>query len=92
MGGSAFQYGFLFLNIPALLMKDQVRAVILSILLFSSFLCWANTIRYANHLAFSIGALEFQIKEVESRLKVKRDRVEAQRISDLESGTDLLFI
>ena len=88
MGGSAFQYGFLFLNTPALLMKDQVRAVILSILLFSSFLCWANTIRYANHLSFSIGALEFQIKEVESRLKVERDRVEAQRISDLESGTD----
>ena len=52
----------------------------------------ANTIRYANHLAFSIGALEFQIKEVESRLKVKRDRVEAQSISDLESGTDLLVI
>ena len=52
----------------------------------------ANTIRYANHLVFSIGALEFQIKDVESRLKEERDRVEAQSISDLESGTDLLVI
>lgn len=88
MGGSAFQYGFLFLNTPALLMKDQVRALILSILLFSSFLCWANTIRYANHLAFCIGALEFQIKEVESRLKLEKDKMETLRISDLEGGGD----
>ena len=69
-------------------MKDQVRALILSILLFSSFLCWANTIRYANHLSFCIGALEFQIKEVESRQKLEKDKIETQRISDLEGGSE----
>ena len=88
VGGSAFQYGFLFLNTPAPIFKDQVRALILSILLFSSFLCWANTIRYANHLAFCVGALEFQIKEVENRLKLEKERLDLQRSDDLEGGTD----
>jgi uncharacterized membrane protein len=81
VGGSAFQYGFLFLNIPTTNDREKIRAVILSILLFSSFLSWAGTIRYANHLAFTIGALDFRIKEIQVR-----DALEAER--NIESGVE----
>ena len=84
VGGSAFQYGFLFLNIPTTNDREKIRAVILSVLLFSSFLSWAGTIRYANHLAFSIGALDFRIKEIQLR-----DALEAERnVANIESGVE----
>lgn len=84
VGGSAFQYGFLFLNIPTTNDREKIRAVILSVLLFSSFLSWAGTIRYANHLAFSIGALDYRIKEIQLR-----DALEAERsMANIESGVE----
>lgn len=84
VGGSAFQYGFLFLNVPTTNDREKTRAVILSVLLFSSFLSWAGTIRYANHLAFSIGALDFRIKEVELREALEAER----KASIMESADD----
>jgi Protein of unknown function, DUF599 len=89
VGGSAFQYGFLFLNTPTTSAREQARALILSTLLFSSFLCWAGTIRYANHLAFSIGALDFKIKEVELREKQEKERADNLRDGHLEAGQEL---
>ena len=86
MGGSAFQYGFLFLNTPTKSARENARALILSTLLFTSFLCWAGTIRYANHLAFSIGALDFKIKEVELREKLDKERIANLREGNLEAG------
>lgn len=84
MGGSSFQYGFLFLNTPAYTLKDQVRSIILAILLFASFLCWANTIRYANHLSYCIGGLEVQIKLVENR-EAQEEQARNARL-DIEAG------
>ncbi|RYG94789.1 DUF599 family protein, partial [archaeon] len=36
-------------------------AIIISTLLFSSFLCWASVIRYANHIGFLIGTLSYEV-------------------------------
>jgi uncharacterized membrane protein len=49
-----------------------ITKVILSALLFSSFLCWATTIRNANNLAYMIGAFEYQMKEIIETIKEKK--------------------
>lgn len=83
MGGSAFQYGFYFLNTEPSDIREGVRAVILSALLFSSFLCWAGTIRYANHLGFSVGTLDLKIKEVLQIEKLEKERQDSLRANNL---------
>lgn len=72
----------MFLNAKKDGIKEEVRSIILAILLFSSFLCWADTIRYANHLGYSIGALDFKIKENEVKRKLEKEHHE----NNLESG------
>ena len=72
----------MFLNAKKNGIRDEVRSTILAILLFSSFLCWADTIRYANHLGYSIGALDFKIKENEAKRKLEKERHE----NNLEEG------
>ena len=92
MGGSAFQYGFFFLNTEPSGIRGEVRAVILSTLLFSSFLCWAGTIRYANHLGFSVGTLDLKIKEalkIEKQEKEKLDRLRAKSLPELEEQQEI---
>lgn len=64
-------------------MREGVRAVILSTLLFSSFLCWAGTIRYANHLGFSVGTLDLKIKEVLQIEKLAKERLNGLQADDL---------
>ena len=83
VGGSAFQYGFFFLNTEPSGIREGVRAVILSSLLFSSFLCWAGTIRYANHLGFSIGTLDLKIKEVLQIERLEKERLDSLRAENL---------
>ena len=83
MGGSAFQYGFYFLNTEPSDIREGVRAVILSTLLFSSFLCWAGTIRYANHLGFSVGTLDMKIKEVLQIEKLEKERLNSLQADNL---------
>ena len=83
VGGSAFQYGFYFLNTEPSDIREGVRAVILSTLLFSSFLCWAGTIRYANHLGFSVGTLDMKIKEVLQIEKLEKERLNSLQADNL---------
>jgi uncharacterized membrane protein len=82
IGGNSFQYGFMFLNAEKNGITEEVRSIILAILLFSSFLCWADAIRYANHLGYSVGALDFKIKENEA----KRDAEKVLHENNLEGG------
>jgi uncharacterized membrane protein len=72
----------MFLNAKKNGTTEEVRSIILAILLFSSFLCWADTIRYANHLGYSIGALDFKIKENEAKRNAEKVRHE----NNLEGG------
>ena len=88
VGGSAFQYGFLFLNTPPNSLREQVRQIILAILLFSSFLCWANTIRYANHLAYTLGALDLQVQLIESREALEQQEKDKNKNSTLARDVD----
>ena len=85
VGGSSFQYAFLVMNSVTDISdsKTNARAIILAVLLFLSFLCWTGVIRYANHLGFVIGTMEYKAKkESEERAKVTSD-IEAK-------GTDLI--
>ena len=95
IGGSSFQYGFMFLNAKKSSITEEVRSIILAILLFSSFLCWADTIRYANHLGYSIGALDFKLKENEVKRNLEKQRdennmdegvIESQSLSSIEDA------
>ncbi len=45
-------------------MRMNVRAIILTILLFASFLCWACVIRHASHLGYMVGTLGYVDKTV----------------------------
>eukprot|EP01031_Cornospumella_fuschlensis_P035665 gene35665-43256_t len=64
VGGFAFTYAFDFTNQFHGVGNDlnlQARAIIISTLLFCSFLCWASVIRYANHIGFLIGTLSYEL-------------------------------
>ncbi len=39
--------------------RFRVRSLILAVLLFSSFLCWASVIRHASHLGYMIGTMGY---------------------------------
>ena len=85
VGGSSFQYAFLSLNslTDASDAKTKTRVIILATLLFLSFLCWTNVIRYSNHLGFVIGTMEYKAKkEAEER------RIRAS--IDLEASSDVM--
>jgi hypothetical protein len=45
-------------------MRKNVRAIILAILLFASFLSWACVIRHASHLGYMLGTLGYIDKRV----------------------------
>lgn len=62
----------LSLSILHLLTHVPFLQVILSALLFLSFLCWATTIRNANNLAYMIGAFEYQMNEVIETIKERK--------------------
>ena len=64
VGGNALNFAY---NVTSTYREDmakrqQVRSIILAILLFGSFLCWANVIRHASHLGYLIGTLDFEDK------------------------------
>lgn len=44
--------------------RNNVRAIILTVLLFASFLCWACVIRLASHLGYMVGTLGYVDKTV----------------------------
>lgn len=61
LGGSALTYAFDLTNSYNDIVEDRmkVRTVIISALLFCSFLCWACVIRYASHCGYTIGTLSY---------------------------------
>ena len=61
------------LTVTSINEATQARCYILGALMFSSFLCWANTIRMASHLGYVVGILPQQFKEVE---EIKRQDLE----------------
>ena len=88
IGGFSFQYAWMSLNavLTAPTINDKIRFIILAILLFSSFLSWANTIRMASHMGYVIGTLDQQVSDVEKAktlLESKTPDVEAN-----ENGKD----
>lgn len=58
----------------------QVRGIMIAILLFGSFLCWANAIRYAAHLGYLIGILDYVDKT---------DLELLERLPDHENGANI---
>ena len=82
IGGFSFQYAWLAMNsVPTSpTINDEIRFIIIAILLFSSFLCWANTIRMASHMGYVVGTLDKQVTDVENAkalLESKTTDVEA---------------
>ncbi len=54
--------------------RSKVRNIILAVILFASFLCWANVIRLASHLGYMIGTLDYV------------DKVDLAHLSDKQTG------
>lgn len=67
IGGNALSFAYSIVNeydADTQSMRKNVRAVILTILLFASFLCWACVIRNASHLGYMVGTLGYTDKKV----------------------------
>jgi Protein of unknown function, DUF599 len=80
VGGYAFQYGNQSINAinASYSDNDMARAIILSILFYSSFLSWANTIRMASHLGYSIGVLDSYITTAEKKKEVEESMLHVE--------------
>jgi Protein of unknown function, DUF599 len=87
VGGYAFQYGNSSISAinASFTEADFARAIILSVLFYSSFLSWANTIRTASHLGYAIGSLELYISNAE-----KKKALEVSLQHAAEEGRGLL--
>lgn len=65
IGGYALQYGFSYsdsyFNLET--RREQVRAAVIAICLFFSFLCWAVVIRCISHLGYLVGTLSHPLAQ-----------------------------
>jgi len=103
VGGNALNFAY---TITASYSPDsheriQVRSIILSILLFCSFLCWANVIRHASHLGYLVGTLDFEdttdlniLEHIpgprkKGHLSVSQIDVVTGNVDDMEKGIDV---
>ncbi|RYG95795.1 DUF599 family protein, partial [archaeon] len=63
-------------------------AIIISTLLFSSFLCWASVIRYANHIGFLIGTLSYEVATTNHNSEATADASSRLRFDSYETELD----
>jgi uncharacterized membrane protein len=67
----------------------QLRSLIIMVLMFSSFLCWANVVRLLSVLGYMIGTIQYSEKlrkEAIEQEKAEFEAMEAQKL--LESNQD----
>ena len=83
VGGYAFQYGFIYLNVYSVdeEIEMKTRSIVLSICLLASFLCWVNVIRSASHLGYFMGALEYQEKAFAKSATIKQETIVGNNLS-----------
>lgn len=64
---------------------ERIRAIIISILLFSSFLSWACVIRLASHMGFMVGTF-YQIKKEVQAKREEQVRITSAKEEEEEEG------
>jgi hypothetical protein len=62
----------------------QVRSIIITLMLFSSFLCWANVIRVSSLLGYYIGTLKYSEK-----LRQEKEQEEAEQYKHLNDSSEM---
>jgi hypothetical protein len=62
----------------------QVRSIIITLMLFSSFLCWANVIRVSSLLGYYIGTLKYSEK-----LRKEKEQEEAEQHQHLNDSSEM---
>jgi hypothetical protein len=91
VGTQAFQFGYNTANGYSSLGDDQhrekMRTIILSILLFASFLCWVFVIRSAAHLGYMIAAIQQLPKVQVHESAVKTCDIEAVMDGEVKEVT-----
>jgi hypothetical protein len=92
VGTQSFQFGYNTANGYNLIRGDQprekVRSIILSALLFSSFLCWVFVIRSSAHLGYMIAALQQLPKGKVLAAATAVADIEAVVVSELKEEED----
>jgi uncharacterized membrane protein len=67
----------------------QLRSLVIMVLMFSSFLCWANVVRLCSVLGYMIGTIQYSEKLRKEAIEQERaefEALEAQKL--MESGQD----
>ena len=88
IGGSSLTFAWNSLDAASVtsVYNEQIRHVIISTLLFCSFLNWANTIRYATHLGFIVGTLKLSHTEIIDAKVRRESKLNPGPAVDLETG------
>jgi hypothetical protein len=101
VGGFSLQFAFEYANNYENISDQpgQARAIVISVCMFASFLCWANTIRLGSHLGFLIGTLQYtddlNKKNIDNLANTTNDEMEntesAKNLSNKSSSYLKLF-
>lgn len=76
IGGSAFTNAFDLTSDYKNIDNDEllkVRSIVMSTLLFCSFLCWACTIRFVSHLGYNLGSLSYEQAALSAKVSSSRE-------------------
>eukprot|EP00981_Chlorochromonas_danica_P007547 scaffold1769_cov164-Ochromonas_danica.AAC.20 len=76
IGGNAFTNAFDLTSDYKNIDSDEflkVRSIVMSTLLFCSFLCWACTIRYVSHLGYNLGSLSYEQAALSAKASSSRE-------------------
>jgi hypothetical protein len=89
VGGSAINLGLSFTDgFDTLTLPERIRAIILSVLCFCSFLCWVLVIRFSSQLGYLIGTLNIPHVQVDPSEIRKKKQTEVTKTDDIELGID----
>lgn len=62
--------------------RGKARSIIVTFLMFGSFLCWANVIRLASVIGFLVGTLTYSLQLREEAVAKERERRSKEELSD----------
>jgi hypothetical protein len=89
VGGSAVNLALSFTDdFDTLTIPERIRAIILSVLCFCSFLSWVLVIRFSSQLGYLIGTLNIPHVQVDPSEISARKQKEVAKTDDIELGSD----
>ena len=86
VGGNALGWAYTFANEYQYITERryQIRSIIIMILMFASFLCWANVVRLCSVLGYLVGTMQYSEKLRKEAIEQEKLEYEALEAAQLE--------